>query len=642
MMTKGKWKKIASLALAAILTLSLAAPGFASSGTTTGVNDNTLTVTSDTSGHTYELYQILGGDVDTIDENLYLANVIWGDGVKEANLASALTTNTTLKDYFTFADTSDPQASELADGLANIEAEGSASLTNAFAVVVNANLVDTCVDNNPSPAYNSSTEKYEYTFQSLYDGYYLLRDEPESLVDPQDDDDEDTAGYTLYILQIVNGDNEVEAKTDTTTIDKHIVNPHTDDGDPDLEKTEEYTIGDLITYQLDGSYVPDMTNYSSYWYVVQDTLSAGLTFDNMVSVKVGDKTLEKVDGYMTGESAYYTYYYTTEDVSVTDVNENTVTGTKLTIVFNEFYNSYKGTAYDNAEIVIQYNVHLNEDCNIGSVGNDNTVRLIYSNNPNVDCSGEWDESKDGVGYTTNKKTVTYTTQIKIKKVDDDGNALSGAEFSLSSSDAKYYTYTTTSITTYKQDATGDYYNKSGVWDKSQWDDGDIVAYNQDDPTQTDEWRCVQTSSEVNYYVSASDSSSGSTTVTGTTGADGYVIFTGLGAGTYTLEETDAPEGYNLLADVITVEIKYTDPTLQTEQPYVDQDKAIWDYVVSELSGVAASGESDGTVLITVENSPASLLPSTGGMGILIYVAVGLCAMTGAVVVLRARNRREEE
>lgn len=83
----------------------------------------------------------------------------------------------------------------------------------------------------------------------------------------------------------------------------------------------------------------------------------------------------------------------------------------------------------------------------------------------------------------------------------------------------------------------------------------------------------------------------------TSGANGKFEVTGLAYGDYTLEETKAPTGYNLRADVnFTVGLG----------SYADESTA------------------------TITNAPTLTLPSTGGMGTIVFSVIGSVLMLGAV------------
>lgn len=96
----------------------------------------------------------------------------------------------------------------------------------------------------------------------------------------------------------------------------------------------------------------------------------------------------------------------------------------------------------------------------------------------------------------------------------------------------------------------------------------------------------------------------------TTNQGGTVTIKGLAEGTYSLLETKAPAGYNLMTDETPVELK-----------------------------LGAEGNQD-TLLVTstVKNNKGTELPSTGGIGTTIFYIIGAILVIGAGIVLVARRR----
>ena len=93
----------------------------------------------------------------------------------------------------------------------------------------------------------------------------------------------------------------------------------------------------------------------------------------------------------------------------------------------------------------------------------------------------------------------------------------------------------------------------------------------------------------------------------TSGADGKFEVTGLAYGDYFLEETKAPTGYNLRADV--------------------------DFTVASGSYADAS-------TATITNAPTLTLPSTGGMGTIVFTVIGSVLMLGAVKLYKKDSVEE--
>ena len=100
------------------------------------------------------------------------------------------------------------------------------------------------------------------------------------------------------------------------------------------------------------------------------------------------------------------------------------------------------------------------------------------------------------------------------------------------------------------------------------------------------------------------------------GNNGYVYINGLAAGTYVLEETKAPEGYNKLKDPITITVNQKS----------DGTKEI----------IANNVDATGTVKVL--NNTGSLLPSTGGMGTTLIYLVGGALVLGSGIVLANKKR----
>lgn len=162
--------------------------------------------------------------------------------------------------------------------------------------------------------------------------------------------------------------------------------------------------------------------YDKYTVCFNDTLSAGITFDNLDTVKIAN-----VDGDNSKEITNYKF----DD---TDLHEaGHPTSFKLSIDDVKTCAAAAGlNLNDGATITVTYTAHLNENAYVNTAGgptdNNNSVFLQYSNNP-INTS---------VGQTPESKVCVYTYQLNNTKYHDEdkpGNELEGAGFRLYSDEA---------------------------------------------------------------------------------------------------------------------------------------------------------------------------------------------------------------
>ena len=562
-------KKIASILLVLMLVLTMAAPALAD-----GETKHTITITNTKSGHTYSAYQVFEGDIT----GGKLTNIDWGDGVEGDALLTELKKLEAYKEC--------TSAEDVADVLAGFKNDS--EQLDAFAEVVGKHLVTVAGTSTETQGETSST----YTISVTGDGYYFVKDTGTSVAEGD--------AYTKYILRVV-GDVKVAAKAKAPTLEKKIV-----EGEDEVDANNA-SIGDKVNYKLT-SKVPDMDGYDKYFFIVNDTLSKGLTFNDDVKITIDGKTLtEDTDYTVTKESAV-------------DVDNN-VTGTSIKIVFKNFiqHKNLKDKA-----IVITYSATLNENAVIGNTGNPNTASLTYSNNPNVENKGQEGNENEPDGETPTGKTpddtvITYVTGIELTKVDEKENRLEGAEFQITGDQISKVKIIRDTFTVAED---GTYYKlKDGTYTETAPTDETKENYADENKYKLEK---VVTWNTETVKVSA----------TATVGSDGVLRFEGLGEGTYVIEEIKAPDGYNMLKETITVVITCTEPTGIIS----GAETATWKYTVSGAVTVAETVATNGIITLTVVNKAGAVLPVTGGMGTTIFYVLGGLLIVAAGVALITRRR----
>lgn len=542
-------KRIFSVFLTCVLAFTMA---FAM-GLTASAADYTITITKPAGDidRTYEAYQIFQGNLD----GNTLSDIEWGTGIDGAAFLTELKKNAPF--------TSCTDAKTVAEKLATFANDSDGAV--AFAKLAGKFLTTAT---GSATATSSATGKI-----TVPAGYYLLKD-----VTTVTDD-----ALSLNILKVVK-DVTVNPKADHPTVDKKI--------GTDISTgvaANEATIGDKVPFVI-ASKVPQMQGYTKYFFVLNDSMTAGLTYNKDVAIKIGTTTL--------APTAY--------DVTYDD------TANTMKIVIKDFI-QYKSEA--GKDIVVTYSATLNEKADLTQAGNKNTVKLTYSNNPNVDYKGGNEpDSTDPVGETPEHVTVTYSTQLQLTKVDGkDKSKLEGVEFQITGTSIK----TAVSKGEYfKQDAAGTYY---------QLKDG---TFTETAPTTETESKYVSNSVK---YAKVTDSTEQTkmqkVTASGTTDANGLITFKGLGAGTYYITELKTLGGYNLLTAPITVTITGTPSATGSGYSWSVSSNAKFE---------------DDMVKLTVENNKGSVLPITGGIGTTIFYVIGGLLVCGAAVMAITKKKLSVE
>lgn len=239
---------------------------------------------------------------------------------------------------------------------------------------------------------DASNGKYTATFTGLGYGYYVVAVPGATLANAK------SQYATLVSVHSTKVDADI--KGDLPTVDKKVQVDGTGKDATDAK------IGDTLTFTLTST-IPDMSAYDTYTFNFKDTLSKGLTFGQVKSVKVENVTLtENTD-----------YTVTTPTAS----NNNT-----LTVAMKDFKTKQQANA--GKKITVTYTATLNENAVVGGAGNVNSAKIQYSNNPSTNGTGESEPSKVRVftyGFTVDKYTGDYG---------ENATRLAGAEFTLAHKD----------------------------------------------------------------------------------------------------------------------------------------------------------------------------------------------------------------
>ena len=390
-------KNIARLAVTAGLTAALSFGGvmapvtmaFAAEG------DDTITITqNENNGATkFKAYQIFKADVVDKDGQKVASNVDWASDQARDAVRGVLTSENAP------GITNSSTAQEVADYLSEAIMDTTPTtvvkkddLLNKIALAVEKDVLATGV------VFDAGTP-----FTATSKGYYLFLTDTSSIGTKDDYADKKQTG-TSPIFAVVGGKAvAVAEKTDIPTVEKKIkddksVSNWADKGDSQM--------GQPVNYQLTGTVAKNVDTFKTYYYQFHDELSAGLTADK-TSVEV------KVDGTKIASDKYIVDY--------DQANGNNL----LTVTFNDLKSSGV-TIKPNSKVVVTYTAKLDpdkaENVVVGGEGNDNSVKLIYSNNPGHDSKGE----------SVPDTVRDYTYALKLVKEDsvDTDQKLKGVKFTI--------------------------------------------------------------------------------------------------------------------------------------------------------------------------------------------------------------------
>lgn len=652
-----RMKRIVSILLAVIMVLGMSMTVFASESSepTGGSNPQTqahvieITNTDQNVSHSYEAYQIFSGNLDA-EENK-LSDIKWGNGVDSVGLINELkdtddTLLASVKTAVAGVDTTDSDAvAKAAETVAKaIEKFASTSGGNdsageidAFASVVANHLATKAADFKEKA--DSDGKAYTATVQG--DGYYFIKDTTKNL-----DGENGSDSLSKYLLSVVKN-TTIVAKDIGLVPDKSILVAQ-GEGEQFIQvKAGTAAIRDEVTFVVDKIMVPNTKRYEDHFvFVMNDQLPEGMTFMEIKSIKIGDKTLTKDTNYTvtakTGNGAYAAY--TKPESAAAAVTAEG--GQAIKVVFNDFKKYVEDNNLIGQEIVITYTAVVNDDAVYGDTGNENEVAFDFSNDPNHDYDGDEFGENDPKGTTPESKTITFVTALQIFKYTNTGaegsqtkTPLAGAEFEISgtaynialTTGQKYVLSSETVVESdtvkVEKDSNGQaipYWElKDGSFTKTNPNTVGMNTTQYVNPEVT--YKLVSFTEEVRTPEEAK--------ITVVSNKEGIINVSGLKPGEYTVKETMAPDGYNKIDTEFKLVIEWN------RDNALKDDNANGGFSLGRESTEGWTMDTDGALFkIEILNQSGSLLPSTGGIGTTIFYVVGGILVIGAGILLVAKKR----
>ena len=544
-----------SIAIDIILTLGLSNCVFAAP------TDTTLKV-NPVAGHAYTAYQLFVGDLSVDGQTKTLSNVKWGSDVK----TTAITYNTN-KTVTPVVGEAVPQ--DVLDYFASLS--GKTATDNAQST---ADIISDFISDSASGTALSATDTTVTT------GYYVIKDTIANASDAGN------STISTNVVEVV-GPTNVQPKASTVTSEKH-VDDQNDSDSTDLSKLKDsadYDIGDDVPYTLTFKLPDDYASYDTYYVSFVDDMSAGLTYNGDAKIFFGEADTNGNElGTAFAVDSQAKSSYTTP--SAGKVYKYTIANLKTD----------HGSLAGGSVIKITYTAKLNDSAVIGSAGNPNKYQVEYSRNPNKDGDGER-------GTTPWDTNIVFTYKTVFNKVDQSGDPLTGADFTL-----------------YKfiedENGTDTYNSKKGTWtDVTTLGDG-----------------TNRPSKAIDSYTKGTK-----------TAVNASFTFSGIDAGVYKLKESKTPTGYNTLEDQIftitaTHELEADNPKLTA----LTGTGGAQFNMTPVMSGTGSDATLTGELDADIENNKGATLPSTGGMGTTIFYIIGVVLLAGAAIILVTKRRMNAE
>ncbi|MBW3092506.1 isopeptide-forming domain-containing fimbrial protein [Bifidobacterium sp. 82T10] len=432
-------------------------------------------------------------------------------------------------------------------------------------------------------------------------GYYLIApDKAQVTVDG-------TYNPLLVDLTDITNHVSIQLKHEFPTIDKTV----------DSKPAEDKNVGDTVSYTLKSTVASNMADYTEgYIFTFHDTLSKGLDLVQPNGVFTPTVTIigagaNDAEGKPTDVVLKNTDFKVRVKENKDD--KNVKTSTEITVELTDLKNKHPEAA--GKEITVTYSAKINANATTGTAGNANSAQIEYSNDP-----------------SSNQTGTSVPTEVKVHTF----------EFTIDK-----YKFTSDNV-----------YNESS----ERLGGAKFKVYKSDDkPTITG----ANAATALQFTVTPGSGSKAvtakydKTVTTGTqaelvTPAYGRIVVSGLESGTYWLEETEAPQGYNKLTDLIKVVISATydtangkiDGALAANGKTYTGKLVSWsvDRYMADENGnykTDATGTSTGEhPVVPVANKNGLTLPSTGGWGTMLFTVIGVLVVAFGTVWYVKSGRKD--
>ena len=403
-------KKLMAALLAVAMVCAMAIPAFAYNPGETEEDLNTK--------HDYGAFQIFTGDVS--EDNTTISNVDWGESITDhhEDFLAKLKEDLTIGNQFSNAKT----AQDVLMVISTWDDSDDDSI--AFARFVCKYLYPTA-DAKPEPDDTGHTGGFEIRKP----GYYLIVD-----ISPFHEDDFYHA-YNSFLLKVTKAPYHViiKHKVVKPTVEKKVYDNDDESSygdDNGWGSSADHAINEKFKFQLIAKLPASRDNgraydyYDKYTVCFNDTLSAGITFDNLDTVKIAN-----VDGGDPKEITDYTLVKDLHEAGLPSSFKLSIDDVKTCAVAAGL------NLNDGATITVTYTAHLNDNATVNTANgsnttdNKNSVFLQYSNNPRINTSLDKTPTSEACVYTYQLNNTKYHDEV------NENNKLEGAGFRLYSNEA---------------------------------------------------------------------------------------------------------------------------------------------------------------------------------------------------------------